>query len=62
MTLDDALWFVPCPKGCEIGPWREACEEIALLCGDPIIPLHNEDLRRLLDECTRKMEHPDASH
>ena len=50
MTEEDALWFSPCPEGFELGPWREACEEIALLCGDPIIPYHCQDLLRLLDE------------
>lgn len=59
---EDALWFSPCPPGFEIGPWREACEEIVLLCGDPIIPLHHEDLNRLLQECVRKVNAQPRPH
>jgi hypothetical protein len=56
MPLEEALWFSPCPPGYDLGPWRVACEEIAILCGDPIIPLHYEDLNRLLRECTRLVQ------
>jgi len=55
-TLEDLLWYSPCPEGFEIGPWREACAEIAQLCGDKVIPLHHEDLNRLLEEATRQMQ------
>jgi hypothetical protein len=54
--LEDALWFSPCPPGFEVGPWREACEEIVLLCGDPIVPIHHERINRLLKECVRIVE------
>ncbi len=37
--LEDAMWFSPCPPGFEIDPWRKACEEIVLLCVDPIVRL-----------------------
>lgn len=53
MPCEDAYWFTRCPPGHEIGPWREACEEIVLLCGDPVVPSHNEDINQLLAECAR---------
>jgi hypothetical protein len=52
------LWFVPCPEGFDIGPWREACAEIAKLCDDKVIPFHNEDLKRLLRQATEAMKDP----
>lgn len=43
-------WYdwVSCPKGLNIGLWREAVSEVARLCGDPG-PFHCQDIKRLVE-------------
>jgi len=41
-------WWYPCPPGHDIGPWREACEEVARALGEEEMPLHYEDIKRTL--------------
>lgn len=53
ISIEDELWYVPCPPGFKIGPWREACEEVGRACGDEHLAFHHEDLKRLLDEILR---------